>query len=628
MVFRITLYSFLNLIIFLLGFIIFLFRYPFIDFSSLENIDTGKPSIVYDNNGKELFKFALEKKEYISLDKIPKYLIDAFIAAEDHDFFSHSGISIRGIIRSFLINLYHKRVVQGASTITQQLIKILFLSYERNFLRKIKEAFLAFQIENFLTKEQILELYINNIYFGRGIYGVEAASKRFWNKGTSEVSLDEAALLASVAKSAKFFSPLNSISGAKSRRNIVLNSMNKLGFISDEEYINSRSCEVEIKLGSDLNPMRLYVQEWIRQWLERQFGRELLYKKGLKIWTTLNLDFQAKAEIIFRRRLYILSKLYGHDINGGMLSIDVTTGAIRSFIGGIDFYNSQYNRAFQAYRQMGSSFKPILYSAALFSGIDMDSTFVDEPLQLYLSQNQVWMPRNWDEQHHGTMTLAKALTISNNIIAIKVFLKIGSSVVLDFAKKFGIHRNLQDYNSLPLGVAEATIEENAAAFNVFANHGYYVKPYLIESVYNEFGEKIYENLFKKHQVLSLDVASKMVNALSIRMQKTKEYKKRNWIDSESIGKTGSTNRSTTTWFVGSTPEITTSVYIGFDDNRSIGKNIYATHTSYPLWLEFHRLISTRKKVFYLDPKLKEALIDWNSGRQVDKQYENTVFILK
>jgi penicillin-binding protein 1A len=226
------------------------------------------------------------------------------------------------------------------------------------------------------------------------------------------------------------------------------------------------------------------------------------------------------------------------------------------------------------------------------------------------------------------MTLLKALTISNNIVAIKTFQELDSNFVLQLAKKFGISRNLQNYQSLPLGVAEATVEENAAAFNVFANNGYYVKPYLIQSVYNKFGEKLYENTPQKYQVLGLDVVSKMINALSIRMQKAKEYGSSRWIDSESIGKTGSTNSSTTTWFVGATPQITTAIYIGFDDNRSLGKNIYASHTSYPLWLEFHRQIRAKKKCFYIDPKLKEVLIDWNNGAIATKQNENTVKILK
>jgi len=219
-----------------LGIFFYLFEKDWVDFSSLEYYEPGKPSVILDEDGREIARFQLDKREPITYDKLPDILIKAFVAAEDWNFFNHCGISFKGIARSVLVNLYHRRVVQGASTITQQLAKLMFLSYDRTFMRKIQEAFLAFQIERQFTKEQILELYLNNVYFGSGIYGVEAACRRFWNKSALDVSIDEAAVLASIAKSARFYSPLNSPENAKSRRNVVLGSMQKLGFISADQF--------------------------------------------------------------------------------------------------------------------------------------------------------------------------------------------------------------------------------------------------------------------------------------------------------------------------------------------------------------------------------------------------------
>ncbi|MFA5075304.1 MAG: PBP1A family penicillin-binding protein [Candidatus Babeliales bacterium] len=585
----------------------------------MEFYNPGRPSIVLDKNGNEFFRFQLDKREPVDYSKLPDILIKAFLAAEDRNFFTHPGISLKGIVRSFLVNLYHFKIIQGASTITQQLARGLFLSYERTMLRKIYEIFLSLQIERQFTKEQILELYLNNMYFGRGIYGVQTASNIFWNKPVFEITLDQAATLAAVAKSARFYSPLNCPQKAKNRRDIILKSMLNLNFISEQDYKNAISKKLEIKNNIHGNPIRLYLQEWIRNWAEDKWGKDILYKKGLKIKTTINKDLQEFAENIFSKKIAQVRKKIDNKINGGMLSIDTQTGKIRVAIGGYDFKESQYNRCFQASRQMGSTFKPILYSCALQNGLHMNDVVVDEPLEIQLLNGQIYQPRNWTRTFEGPMTLLNALSHSNNIIAIKLFLYLGAQKTLNLARDFGITDELTEYPSAALGTAQATVEQVAAAFNVFSNYGIYVKPFLIEWVKDEIGTKIWEHKTEKRIVLDSKINSIMVNALMFQIKRSYFVNNcpQDWIKSEAIGKTGATNQASSMWFVGATPELTTCVYAGRDDNKVLGSNVFSSKITFPIWLEFKKNLIPKKTNFYIDPTLKEINIDLLTGKETD-----------
>jgi penicillin-binding protein 1A len=611
----------------LLGIGAFLMERDWVDFSTLDAYQAAKASIVLDDEGAELLSFELDKRASVTYNKIPDVLVQAFVAAEDHGFFQHHGISLKGIVRSMLVNLYHFRKVQGASTITQQLARGMFLSYERTWVRKVKEAFLAFQLERQLSKEQILELYLNNMYFGRGIYGVEAACRRFWDKTLDALTIDEAATLAAVAKSARIYSPLNAPANAKRRRDIIVQSMYNLGFISKEQRDKAIKVSLRTQDYAPGNPIRLYLQEWIRIWAESKFGKDVLYRKGLKIKTTINREMQERAEQAFRDRLYLLRQQMGSEINGGMMSLEPETGAIKVMIGGYDFRQSQFNRAFQARRQMGSSFKPIIYSLAMKAGIEMDSVFVDEPIEIPLSSGDMYRPMNWNNKFEGAMTLARALTFSCNIIAIKLFLKIGADYVVPWAKLFGITHQLMPYPSAALGTAEATVEENVAAFNVFANNGTYVKPYLIEWVKDESGNKIWEAEYQSHDVLDGRLASRMINLLSQRMILGKKQSTDGWFDADSIGKSGSTNGAATTWFVGATPSLTTAVYIGRDDNKPMGSRLLASRTAFPLLVNFYKSIPNPKKHFYRDQSLREVVINWVTGRPAENPDDPHVIVL-
>jgi len=616
---------------FFLGAFLYLVEIDWVDLSGIGHYSAARPSIVLDEEGRELCRFELDHREPITYDKLPPILIKAFVAAEDRSFFDHSGISLKGILRSALVNILSFKKVQGASTITQQVARLMFLSCERKWLRKIQEMFLAFQLERQLSKEQILELYLNHMYFGRGTYGVEAASRRFWNKSIQDVTADEAATLAAVAKSAKLFSPLNSPLTAKKRRDVILRCMLNQGFLTQAEFdkaISSRLLAFDYITG---NPIRLYVQEFVRSWAEGIWGKDALYHNGLRIKTTINLKIQDSAEKVFGMTIWQLRKTFGNSMNGGMLSLDPSTGKIRCMIGGVDFRSSQFNRATQAVRQLGSSFKPILYSLAIKNGLEMDVVAVDEPIELSLPNGQVWTPKNWNNSFEGPMTLVRALTSSNNMIAVKLLLRLGADNVVSWAKNFGCNRELQPYPSLALGTAEGTVLENAAAFNVFANNGVYVKPYFIEWVKDSWGTKIWEHEDRStsYRVLDPRTASKMVKALSWRIKLDQQVLQSGWpADLEAIGKTGTTNGAATTWFVGATPELTTAVYVGRDDNKPMGANFYASTTSFPIWLHLNRSIKFHKKRFYVDPSLRDVQINWLTGEPEEVKGANTVTILK
>ncbi|MFA5306261.1 MAG: PBP1A family penicillin-binding protein [Candidatus Babeliales bacterium] len=608
-----------------LGCIVFLMERDWVDFSKLDSYKPSQASVVLDDDGNEIANFALDKRAPVAFTKIPPMVVKAFVAAEDHNFFTHPGISFRGIIRSALVNLYHGRKVQGASTITQQLARGMFLSYERTYLRKIQEIFLALQLERQLSKEQIFELYLNNMYFGRGIYGIEAACKRFWNIPLERITTDQAATLAAVAKSARLFSPLNAPANARRRRNIILESMYKLSFLTRTEYETAAKTSLRTLDYAAGNPLRLYIQEWIRAWAETTFGKEAIYHHRFKIKTTINLSLQEKAEHAFARTMQQLRATLGSEINGGLVSLDPETGHIKALIGGFDFRQSQFNRALQARRQIGSTFKPLLYALAMKAGIEMDSVFVDEPLTVQLPNGTTWQPRNWTNTFDGPMTLARALTFSNNIITAKLFLKIGAPYVVSWAQRFGI-THLLPYPSASLGTAEATVAENAAAFNVFANNGVYVRPALIEWVKDETGNKMWQAETEQYRVLDTTLASKMVNLLSHRMNMLK-HQNQEWIDADTIGKTGSTNGAATTWFVGATPSLTTALYVGRDDNKPMGSQLFASGTAIPIWMNFYKAFRHRKKHFYIDPQLREYSIDWVTGSPSDRHDDPDVITL-
>ena len=331
---------------------------------------------------------------------------------------------------------------------------------------------------------------------------------------------------------------------------------------------------------------------------------------------------QEAAENSFREVIGDLRSKLGQELNGGMVSIEACSGKMKAVIGGYDFAQSQYNRAFQAVRQTGSSFKPLVYACAIKHGIELTSTSVDAPFRLTFPGGEEWEPSNWHKGFEGEITLLKALITSNNIVTIKTMLNVGYEPIMELSRACGIHRELKKYPSLALGTAEATVEENVGAFNIFANHGTYVKPFLIEWVKDQWGNKVHEYTDERREVLDRKTTSKMVRTLALRMEKaSKYYDDSTWPSIETIGKTGSTNDSGTTWFVGATPQITTAVYVGRDDNKGMGERVFGSQTSFPIWLKFAKATEGSQKQFYYEPSLREVSINWLTGLESD-EYEN------
>lgn len=584
-----------------------------VDFSVLENYTATQPTLLLDDQGKEWARFALDKREPVQLSAIPQHVIQAFIAAEDHNFFSHAGLSLRGIVRSTLVNLYKRKRVQGASTITQQLVRLLFLDAQRTFTRKIKEQLLALIVEQQFSKEQILITYLNNVYFGSGIYGVQAASNRFWAKDVTELTVAEAATLAAAVKGARYYSPLYNVEASLQRRTVVLQSMFKLGFITEQQYALAAASPMGLVPESSSSAAP-HAKESIRQFLEELVGRQAVYSGGLKIQTTLNQHAQKHAIKEFSDQVTKLKNSMSPMVDGALMTIEVKTGEIKALVGGYNFCQSQYNRAEQAQRQLGSIFKPLVYAAALQQGKTFAHTCVDEPITIPQG-SRFWQPHNYNKKCEGLMTLAHALSRSNNIVTVKTLLETGVQPVIDLGLKCKLPDTMPAYPSLSLGCVDVTLKQAVGYFNIFANNGIFVEPHLIRWVKDETGKKIWSKKVEKQRVMDSKISGQIAQVLTLGIERAKQRTPGAWIACDALGKTGTTNDCRTCWFAGSTPDYTTALYIGCDDNRSLGKNVYAISTALPIWLGLHRQLPQDKKSFSFDPSLKKIFIDAKTGER-------------
>ncbi len=610
-----------------LGMVWYALQHPILTMNHVHVQLTKKPSLVFDRNGHEIARFQLDSREFVSITRVPEHVIKAFIAAEDWNFFNHTGLSFKGIVRSTLVNLYHGKKMQGASTITQQLVKLHFFDGKKTFIRKFKEQFYALLIEKQYSKEQILEYYLNSVYFGSGVYGIQAAAKKFWNKNIEEISVDEAALLAAIICSPGNYFPVRYPLSAQKRRNVILRKMKKLGFITDELCTSLERIPVTVvgKTGATQDLLALPLREYIRSFIEEKYGKDALYNNGLTIQTTLDATLQKQAESVIKEHAKKLRQKYGGDLDGGLISVDAHTGEIRALIAGFDVESTYFNRPFQAKRQQGSVFKPLLYAAAVESGISLCDIAVDEPLSVNFN-GQIWEPRNHTRTFVGSMTLARALVYSNNIISVKVLLTIGAQKIVDLAKKCHLTGDIMPYPSLALGCLDSTLVEVAGMFNIFANNGVYVEPHLIMWIKDDQDKKIYKSNSVSDRVISSKVSGQIGKALTIGLSKKRHLSKK-WIDSDAMGKTGTTNDSRTCWFVGSTPEITTAVYVGCDDNRPMGYKVFPLYTSFPIWLDFHTSVTAKQKHFVYDSSLQPIYIDSKTGEFFDTPSHSEIYSL-
>lgn len=610
---------------FVCGVIMYISQSATVDFSQLFKYQESRYSVLLDDQGKEWARFQLDRRESIDYNRFPEHVIHAFLAAEDWHFFNHSGLSFKGIIRSVLINLYHGKKVQGGSTITQQLVKLLFFDSQKTFKRKIKEQVYALLIEQQCTKEQILQAYLNNVYFGCGIYGIEAAAQRFWGKSVKDVTISQAAVLAGTMKSPGNYCPLLYPLTSLHRRNVVLQSMRKLNFISDEEYETACAQDLEL-VAPRSDQIGLHAKELIRQYLEDTFGRNALYSGGLVVQTTFNKQLQADCECAFKEHVAQMRISMKIPIDGAAICMNHETGEIKAMVGGFDFFESKFNRAVQAKRQVGSIVKPFIYAQGLREGLSFLDTDIDEPFT-YMDNGKVWAPGNYDRTFVGRITYAHALSHSNNILTIKLLQKISPQPVIELLKQAHIDEPLKPYLSLALGCFDTTLMKAMNLFVPFANQGYYVKPHYIKWIKNHLGVKVFNEKVQKEKLFDSLITGQVTSVLKLGMQRLSRRLNQTIAPFEIISKTGTTNDSRTCWFMASTPTITTGMYFGCDDNRSMGENVFPVHTAFPIFKQLCPSFDARIKDFAHDPRLHRVYVNKKTGEQVDKKTKGAVELL-
>lgn len=590
----------------------YIFTHHTVDFSPLAHYNPGRPSILLDDQGKEWARFALDRREPIALSAMPAHLKNAFIAAEDWNFFSHPGISIKGIARSLLKNIRHRRMVQGASTITQQLVKLLFFDSQKTFKRKIKEQVYALLVERQFSKEQILETYLNHVYFGFGIYGVEAAAQRFWGKHAAQLSLDESATLAAIIRSPGHYNPVQHVDSAQKRRNVILSSMLKLNFITAQEF--ESACKVTLSVKSqDANSLAPHLKELIRIQLEDELGKNILYTGGLLIQTTLNTHIQELAQAAFTKNMNEFKKTMMPQVDGALITIESKTGQVKALVGGYNYASSKFNRAWQSKRQIGSVIKPLIYAVAVNQGTSFADTAVDEPISIE-QHNALWQPNNYNNRFDGSMTLAQALVRSNNIISVKTLLATGIKPVVQLARACHLPDPIHPYPSLALGCVDASLKDVAGMFNVFANHGVYVQPHFITSVKDSWGKKVGKYQYAKEIIIAPTIADTVAKVMEHGIKRWRKAYNQELVPYDVICKTGTTNDCRTCWFAGASPELTTAVYVGCDDNRSLG-DVYPLKSAFPIWLDLHSQLKPNATHFTYDKNLKPMLINQWTGKR-------------
>ena len=660
------------------------------DLPQVEELERYRPSSItelYDGQGRVIGTFALQRRVVASYDDYPEVLRNALISIEDKDFYRHSGINVWRIAGAAYRDIESGGKVQGASTLTMQLARNLFLSPDRSFYRKVQEALLAIQIERRFTKPQIFTLYANQIFLGHGAYGFEAASEYYFSKPAKQLNLDEAALLAGLPKAPQYYSPIAHPDHALKRRNLVLNSMLEDGKITAAQATWAKGQPIVLNLQKDQNALAPHYVEEIRRYLEAKYGSDQVLQGGLRVYTSLDMDLQkaanralldglaayerrhgwqgkllnvvaqgqkldkyvdpdwdeepevngymhalvmqvapGAAEIRFGRYtatlapadvawtqsrkskvkfsdffragdiVYVKVLSLGTDgrarvsleqdsgAEGALVAIDNATGEIKAMVGGRDFNLSKFNRATQALRQVGSSFKPYVYTAVIDQGGSPDDTILDAPV-IFQTASGPYSPHNYDAKFEGTITLRRALAQSRNIPALKLADRIGIKTVIEYAHRFGVTANIPAYLPVALGSAEITPLEQTSAFSVFPNDGVRVAPRYITKVTDYEGRLLEEDFSDIKDVVSSRTARVMTSMLrEVVLHGTAIAAAK--MPYPLAGKTGTTNDFTDAWFVGFSPTITCGVWIGYDEKKSLGDKETGARAALPIWMQF------------------------------------------
>lgn len=742
-----SLWSVLVLMVISFVAVLSIFMYLSKDLPKITSLKDYHPSIittVYSDDDRKIAEFYKERRVVVPLERIPLQLQQAFIAAEDARFYKHQGIDLFSILRAFFKNIEAGAIVQGGSTITQQVTKSFLLTPERSYERKIKEAILAYRIDKTFSKEDILYLYLNQIYLGHGAYGVQAAAENYFGKSVEEMNLAECAMLAGLPQAPSRYSPFHYPERAKQRQVYVLNRMETEGFITNVEASEA------IDLALDIQPRRnwylekvpVYTED-IRRYLEKKYGEKALYTEGLKVYAAVNIEAQKIAREEIQKGLKALDRRQGYrgplkklkseaveefsqeiekelilqpletgvqtkgvvlsvnnkegktlvrmgnqrgiidiedmrwarkpnpevayyqakvrrpdqvlsvgdviqvivknkdpkediwhleldqipEVQAAMVCIEAGTGLVNVMVGGRDFLQSQFNRAVQSRRQPGSAFKPIIYSAALDKGYTPASVIIDSPIVFKDEEHDfTWKPKNYGKRFYGPTLLREALAKSRNVVTIKILQDIGIETVLDYARKLGIESELSRDLSVALGSSGVSLLEIVRAFSVFANQGYLVEPALITKIEDRFGNVLEEMNPIREKVIEKSTAYIMTSLLE-GVVKYGTGQRVRVLKRPVAGKTGTTNNLYDAWFVGYTPRYITGVWVGFDQERSLGKGETGSRAASPIWLGFMQRLLEKEpvRVFQVPEGVVFAKIDAETGLLPIPESKKTIF---
>lgn len=571
------------------------------DVRQLRNFFPSETSYIYDIKGKLLTSIHGEaNREVVTLDKISPNLKRAVLASEDGHFYQHHGINPTGVGRALVVNFVAGGVKEGGSTITMQLVKNLFLSQKRAFTRKIAEGVLAIRLEQILSKDQILEMYLNQVYWGHNNYGVQTAARSYFNKSSEYLTLGESAMMAGLIQAPEEFSPFASMKLAKQKQKEVLGRMLDLNWITQQEYDDALKQEIKLgRIKSFQGSALPYITNTVAQELAKKFGREALLKGGMRVQTTVDSDFQRMAE---QTVVKWHNSLRGQGLSKNqiaLVAIDPRTHFVKALVGGVDPKASEFNRATQAQRQPGSAFKPFVYYAAFASGkFAPDTTVIDAPVS-YRDGDGWYYPKNYDGSFSGAMSIRTALAQSRNIPVIKLGKSIGMNKVVETSRTLGIMSPMEPVTSLPLGAIGVTPLEMASAYATFANYGWQSPTTVIARVMDSSGNVLLDNTPKPQLVLDPWASAAIINVMQSVI--TDGTGKNAAIGRQAAGKTGTTSSEKDIWFVGTVPQLTTAVWVGRDDNKQLASGATGGVMVAPIWRDFMQKALKDTPVEYFKP---------------------------
>ncbi len=587
---------------------------------------------IYSDDGRLIGELYQQRRELLSFDQITPYAIKAVLAVEDSHFYQHKGVRALSLLRALLADIRARRIVQGGSTITQQLAKTLFLTPDKTFSRKVNEMMIAFEMELQYTKPELLTYYFNQIYFGSGAYGIEAASQVYFGKPAKDLTLAECAVIGALPRAPSVYSPIGNMGKARERRSFVLTRMREEGFITEEQRATADVEPITLASKQDMD-YAPYFLEIIRQDLERQYGSEGIYRQGLEVRTTLNIEMQMAAQMAVANGTKEvgarIKKRNGNPadlpLQAALVAIEPSTGEIKAMVGGADFKQSQFNRVTQAKRQPGSAFKPILYAAALENGWTPSAILIDSPMEVEEPTfSGSWKPVNYQNRFFGPVSMRYALTHSLNLASVKLFLDVGPQKVIGLARRVGITTELHPYPSLALGSSEVTLLELTGAYGSFANRGQLVPHRLIRYVKNKDGSmdenrpKLTESMTAQNAFLVSSMLRSVVESGTGRVAQK--------LGRPVAAKTGTTDDYTDAWFVGFTPQLAAGVWVGYDIKKSMGEGETGAQAAGPIWTQFMQAAMRGKEAldFDIPEGITQMEVDQATGLLADPKCGPTV----